>query len=195
MTKFKTAILVGSLRKDSSNLKFAKAIANLGKDKFEAKILNIGDLPLFNQDLEGSFPAQATRLKNEIAAADSVLFVTAEYNRSIPGVLKNALDWASRPYGTNSFAGKPAAVCGTSPGAIGSACAQQHLKPVLEYLNVLLMGQPEVYLQFKEGMIDADGNITVDGTKKFVQGFVDAYANWVNRQLANAAPAQKAAAG
>ena len=195
MAKFKAAILVGSLRKDSYNLKLAKAIIKLGKDKFDAQILNIGDLPLFSQDLEPNFPAQATRLKNEISGADAVLFVTAEYNRSIPGVLKNAIDWASRPYGTNSFAGKPTAICGASPGAVGAACSQQHLKPVLTYLDTILMGEPEVYLQFKEGLIDAEGNVTVDGTKKFLQGFVDKYATWVNRHLASAAPAQKAAAG
>lgn len=183
MTKFKVAIIVGSLRKDSINLKLGKALAKLGQDKFEAQFLNIADLPLYNQDLEENFPAQATRLKNEILNADAVLFITPEYNRGIPAPLKNALDWASRPYGKNAFAGKPAALCGASPGAIGSACAQQQLKPVLSYLDVLLMGQPEIYLTFKEGLIDAEGNVSNDDTKKFLQGFVDKFSAWVERQI------------
>ncbi|MGE3622630.1 MAG: NADPH-dependent FMN reductase [Bdellovibrionales bacterium] len=184
MPKFKTAIIVGSLRKDSINLKLGKALAKLGGEKFDAQFVQIGDLPLFSQDLEANFPAQATRMKNEIAAADAVLFVTPEYNRSIPGVLKNAIDWGSRPYGKNSFAGKPTAICGASGGSLGTACAQQHLKPVLIYLEALLMGQPEVYLQFKEGAIDAEGNIADDGTKKFLQKFVDKFSVWVERYRA-----------
>lgn len=195
MGKFKVAILVGSLRKESFNLKLARALQKLGQDKFDAQILQIGDLPLFNQDLEANFPAPATRLKNEISSATGVIFVTPEYNRSIPAPLKNAIDWASRPYGANSFAGKPVAVCGTSPGAIGTACSQFALKPVLEYLDVVLMGQPEVYLQFKEGLIDSEGNITADGTRKFLQGFVDKYAAWLARQTGNVIAAPKAAAG
>lgn len=181
MTTFKTAIIVGSLRKDSINLKLGKALAKLGEGKFEAQFPGIADLPLYNQDLEADFPAQATRFKNDILAADAVLFVTPEFNRGIPGVLKNAIDWASRPYGKNAFAGKPAAVCGASPGAIGTACSQQQLKPVLGYLDVILMGQPEMYLQFKEGLIDADGNIGNPDTQKFLQGFVDRFAAWVAR--------------
>lgn len=187
----KIAIIVGSLRKDSTNLKLAKAIAALGKDKFEASFSRIDDLPLFNEDLEKDFPKQAQRLKDEVAAADGVLFVTPEYNRSMPGPLKNALDWASRPYGKNAFAGKPGAMLGTSPGAIGTAVAQHNLKGTLSYLDVTMMGQPEVYLQFKPGLIDDDGNITNDDTKKFIAKFVDAFANWVenhaNEKTAKAA--------
>ncbi len=177
----KLAIIVGSLRKDSCNLKLGKALANLGREKFEAQFLNIGDLPLYNQDLEADFPAQASRLKKEIQSADALLFVTPEYNRGIPGPLKNAMDWASRPYGQNAFAGKPAALCGASPGAIGTACAQQQLKAILGYLDTILMGQPEMYLHFKEGMIDAEGNISNDDTRKFLQGFVDRFAAWAER--------------
>lgn len=179
MTKFKVAVIVGSLRKDSINLKLAKALTKLGKDKFEAKFLQIGNLPLFNQDLESNFPESATNLKNEILSADAVLFVTPEYNRSMPAPLKNALDWCSRPYGKNSFAKKPAAICGTSPGAIGTACAQNSLKSVLNYLDIILMGQPELYLQFNEGLIDEEGNITNENTKKFLQKFVDAFDAWL----------------
>lgn len=176
----KIAVIVGSLRKDSSNLKLAKAIIKLGK--LDAQILQIGDLPLFNEDLEKDFPAPALRLKEEIESADAVLFVTPEYNRSMPGPLKNAIDWASRPYGKNSFAGKPGAVIGTSPGSIGAAIAQNDLKHILGYLDIDLMGQPEVYLQFKPGLIDADGNISNEDTKKFLQKFADAFNAWTRHQ-------------
>lgn len=180
---FTTAIIVGSLRKDSTNLKLAKALAKLGKDKFTAKFVEIGDLPLFNQDLEANVPAPVTRMKKEIEGADAVLFVTPEYNRSMPAPLKNAIDWASRPYGKNSFAGKPAAIIGTSPGAIGTACAQHNLRPTLAYLDVILMSQPEAYVQFKEGLIDAEGTITNEGTQKFLQTYVDKFTAWVERHI------------
>ncbi|MFZ4541287.1 MAG: NADPH-dependent FMN reductase [Rickettsiales bacterium] len=186
MSQFKTVILVGSLRKDSMNLKLAKALAKLGKDIFTATYLNISDLPLFNQDLEADFPTQATRIKDEIKAADAVLIVTPEYNRSFPAPLKNAIDWCSRPYGQNAFAGKPAALCGTSPGAIGTATAQAALKPVLSYLDLALMGQPELYLQFKDGMIDADGNIANPDTEKFLLKYVDSFAAWVSAHQSTA---------
>jgi chromate reductase, NAD(P)H dehydrogenase (quinone) len=192
MAKFKTAVIVGSLRRDSYNLKLAKAISKLGKDRFDAQFLQIGDLPLFSQDLEANFPAQATRLKNEVSGADAVLIVTPEYNRGIPGPLKNAIDWASRPYGKNSFAGKPAAICGASPGAIGTACAQASFKAILNYLDVVLMGAPEVYFQFKEGIIDGDGNIANEDSKKFLQKFTDNFANWAERHIAGAAAAGQA---
>lgn len=187
MARFKIAVIVGSLRKDSYNLKLGKAIAALGQDVFEARFLQIGDLPLYNQDLEANFPEQAARLKSEIRDSDAVLFVTPEYNRDLPGVLKNAIDWCSRPYGQNAFAGKPAAICGASPGAIGTACAQQSLRSILGYLDMTLMGQPEVYFQFKDGIIDAEGNIASDDTRKFLQGFVDKLILWVDR---HAIPAQ-----
>jgi chromate reductase len=187
----KIAVIVGSLRKDSTNLKLAKALIALGKGKFEATISRIDDLPLFNEDLEKNYPEQATRLKNEITGANGVLFVTPEYNRSMPGVLKNAIDWASRPYGKNAFAGKPGAMVGTSPGAIGTAVAQHNLKGTLAYLDMTMMGQPEVYLQFKPDLIDADGNIGNEDTKKFLQKFVDAFTGWVehhqNEKAAKAA--------
>jgi chromate reductase len=186
MAKFKVAVIVGSLRKDSYNLKLANALSKLAKDKFDATFVQIGDLPLFSQDLEANVPAPVTRMKKEIEGADAVLFVTPEYNRGMPGVLKNAIDWASRPYGKNSFAGKPAAICGASPGAIGTACAQSAFKPTLVYLDVILMAQPEVYFQFKEGIIDAEGNITSDGSQKFLQGFVDKFYGWTERHVTSA---------
>lgn len=196
MAKHKVAVIVGSLRKDSFNLKLAKALAKLGQDKFETQFLQIGDLPLYNQDLEVNFPAEATRLKNEIKAADAVLFVTPEYNRSMPGPLKNAIDWASRPYGQNAFAGKPGAICGASVGAIGTAASQSSLAPVLKYLEILMLGQPELYLHFKEGLIDGEGNVSNEDTKKFLQGFVDKFAAWIGRHAAGAAqePAKRASA-
>lgn len=185
MTKFKVAVIVGSLRQDSINLKLSKALAKLGRDKFDARFLQIGDLPLFNQDLEANFPEQATRLKNDIASADAILFVTPEYNRSMPGPLKNAIDWCSRPYGKNSFAGKPAAICGASPGAIGTACSQSSLKPILSYLDIALMGSPELYLHFSDGLIDSEGSITNENTEKFLQKFVDAFAVWIAQHANN----------
>lgn len=181
MSKHTVAVIVGSLRKDSMNLKLAKALAALAGDKIEATFVDISTLPLFSQDLEADVPASVTAMKSAIEKADGVLIVTPEYNRSITGVLKNAIDWASRPYGKNSFAGKPAAVCGTSPGAIGTAAAQQHLRPILGYLDVVLMGAPELYLQFKDGMIDADGNVANDDTRKFLQGYAEKFAAWVAR--------------
>lgn len=179
MSKIKVAVIIGSLRKDSMNLKLGKALAKLGQDQFETTFLQIGDLPLFNQDLETNFPEVVTKLKNDIASADAILFVTPEYNRSMPGPLKNAIDWCSRPYGKNSFAGKPGAICGASPGAIGTACSQNSLKPTLSYLDIALMGQPEVYLQFTEGLIDGEGNISNEKTTLFLQKFVDAFAEWI----------------
>lgn len=192
MAKAKVAVIVGSLRKDSMNLKLGKAIAKLGAGKFDAQFVQIGDLPLFSQDLENPMPAQVARLKKEIEGADAVLFVTPEYNRGMPGPLKNAIDWASRPYGKNSFAGKPGALCGASPGAIGTACSQHNLRPTLDYLDVVVMGQPEVYFQFKEGIIDADGNITSDNTKQFLQKFTDTFTAFIERHGAAQKKAQAA---
>ena len=181
MKKHKVIAIVGSLRKDSHNLKLAKALAKLGSDHLEMAFANIADLPLFSEDLEAALPTPISRLKKEIEAADAVLFVSPEYNRATPGVLKNAIDWASRPYGKNSFASKPAAICGISVGAIGTACAQNNLKHTLSYLDVALMGQPEVYLQFKDGLIDYDGNVNDDSMKKFLQGFVNKFVEWIEK--------------
>lgn len=177
----KIAVVVGSLRKESFNLKLARALEKLSAGKLEFSFVKIGDLPLFNQDLESNVPAPVITLKQEIESADGVLFVTPEYNRSIPGVLKNAIDWASRPYGKSSWAGKPAAICGTSPGAVGAAVAQNHLRSICAgFLDMKLMGQPEVYFSFKEGIIDETSNVTDEKTKVFLQGFVDKFAVWVD---------------
>lgn len=175
------AVIVGSLRKDSYNKTLAKALEKLAAGKMKFTHVEIGDLPLFNQDLESSLPAPVARMKKEIETADAVLLVTPEYNRSIPGVLKNAIDWGSRPYGKSSFAGKPAAIAGASPGAIGAAVAQNHLRSVTAgFLDMPTMGQPELYLAWKDGVIAADGSVNDEGTKKFLQGFVDKFALWVD---------------
>ncbi|WP_109125895.1 NADPH-dependent FMN reductase [Dyella sp. C11] len=183
MSKIRVAVLVGSLRKASFNRHLARAVERLASDDFVFEHIRIDNLPLYNQDFDADYPAECKRLKDEIASADALLFVTAEYNRSIPGVLKNAIDIASRPWGTNSFKGKPGAVIGVSVGATGTALAQQHLRNVLSYLDVLVEGQPEVFIQNKEGLFSEDGTINNEGTEKFLQGFVDRYSDWVKHLL------------
>ena len=181
MSKIRVALLVGSLRKDSFNRQLARAVEKLAPEDFSFEHIRIDNLPLYNQDFDGDYPAQCQRLKDEIGAADALLFVTAEYNRSIPGVLKNAIDIASRQWGTNSFAGKPGAVQAVSVGAQGTAMAQQHLRNVLAYLDVSTLAQPEVFIQNKEGLFGPDGDIGSEGTRKFLQDFVDRYVAWVRR--------------
>jgi len=181
MSQLKIAVFVGSLRKDSFNRRLARAVEKLAPAELTFNHARIDDLPLYSQDFDGAYPAVATRLKQEVEAANGLLFVTPEYNRSIPGVLKNAIDIASRPWGTNSFAGKPAAVIGASIGTGGTALAQQHLRNVLAYLDVPVLGQPEVFIHFKDELIAEDGTINNDGTTKFLQGFMDNYVAWVRR--------------
>ncbi|KAB2892446.1 MAG: NAD(P)H-dependent oxidoreductase, partial [Burkholderiaceae bacterium] len=149
MSKYQIAVVVGSLRKDSFNRQLATALARLAPPEFSFTQVRIDDLPLYNQDDDAQQSAPVLRLKGEIAAAQGLLFVTPEYNRSIPGVLKNAIDQASRPYGKNAWAGKPAGVIGASIGAIGTALAQQHLRNVLAYLDVPTLGQPEAFIHAK----------------------------------------------
>jgi chromate reductase, NAD(P)H dehydrogenase (quinone) len=180
MAKPLLAVIVGSNRRDSINRKLAHALAKLGADKFDANFVRIDDLPMFNQDLEGDLPAEVVRYKSEIARADGVLIVTPEHDRSIPAVLKNAVDWGARPYGKNSWTGKPAFITGTSPGAIGSALAQQHLRSVMTGLGMILLGG-EAYITFKPNLIDAEGNIGDESTLKFLQGFLDRFASLVVR--------------
>lgn len=182
MSKVQIAVIVGSLRKDSFNRKLATAIERLAPADFQFTQLRIDDLPLYNQDDDGNQAASVLRLKSEVKAAQGLMFVTPEYNRSIPGVLKNALDHGSRPYGQSAWGGKPAGVIGASVGAIGTALAQQHLRNVLGYLDVPTLGQPEGFIHAKEGLFDADGNVG-EGSKKFLQGWVDAYAAWVKQHI------------
>jgi chromate reductase len=180
MSQYPIAVVVGSLRQDSFNRKLALAMTRLAPAEFSFNQLEIGDLPLYNQDDDAN-PAEAVkRLKSEIQAAKGLLFVTPEYNRSISGVLKNALDHTSRPYGQNAWAGKPAGIMGVSIGAIGTAAAQQHLRAILAYLDVPTLGQPEVFLQAKEGLFDDDGNIG-EASRQFLQGWMDRYCAWVKR--------------
>ena len=160
MSGIKVAVLVGSLRKDSINKKLAHAVEKLFPPDFAFERVEIGGLPLYDQDFDADYPPAAQAFKRRIEAADALLFVTPEYNRSVPGVLKNALDVGSRPWGKNSFAGKPGAVIGASIGAIGSALAQQHLRNSLVFLDVATLAQPEVFVKFSDGLIDADGNVT-----------------------------------
>ncbi|MDR0476631.1 MAG: NAD(P)H-dependent oxidoreductase [Desulfobulbaceae bacterium] len=183
MRQYTIAIVVGSLRQDSFNRAVAQAVARLAPADFTCEEVSIAALPLYNQDADGHEEEAVRQFRQEIAASDAVLFATPEYNRSIPGVLKNALDQGSRPWGKSVWAGKPAAVIGVSPGGMGTALAQQHLKSVLSFLNMPTLCQPEVYLQFKEGLLDKNGNIG-EASKGFLQGFVDTFAAWVRRNLA-----------
>jgi chromate reductase, NAD(P)H dehydrogenase (quinone) len=183
MSAIKVAVLVGSLRKDSLNRHLARAVERLAPAELVFEPIRIDNLPLYDQDFDKDYPPVCQQLKAQIKAADALLFVTPEYNRSIPGVLKNALDIASRPYGTNSFAGKPGAIIGASIGATGTALAQQHLRNVLAYLDVAVLPQPEVFIKCTEDLIDAEGHISVESTQKFLQGFVDRYVAWMRKQL------------
>ncbi|MES2830416.1 MAG: NADPH-dependent FMN reductase [Pseudomonadota bacterium] len=178
MRQYDIAIIVGSLRKASFNRTLAEALTKLAPSEFRFKHLEIGDLPLYNQDDDDNMAPSVKRLKAEIAAADGVMFLTPEYNRSIPGVLKNALDHASRPYGQSAWAGKPAGILGVSVGTIGTATAQQHLRNILAYLDMPTLGQPEAYVQMKAGLFDEAGNIG-EGSRKFMQGWMDRFTAWV----------------
>lgn len=178
MSQYTIAVIVGSLRKDSFNKKLAAALAKLGPAEFTFKTVEIGDLPLYNQDEDGNQATAVKRLKSEIEAAHGLLFVTPEYNRSIPGVLKNALDHGSRPWGKSSWGGKPAGVVGISVGTVGTALAQQHLRNILAFLDVPTLGQPEAFVQAKEGLFEADGSIGA-ASREFLQGWMTKYAAWV----------------
>ncbi|MBG9389849.1 NADPH-dependent FMN reductase [Caenimonas aquaedulcis] len=177
----KIAVIVGSIRNDSLNRKLALALAAQGPQDFSFEHVRIDDLPNFNQDLEKDHGEAVKRFKGEIASAAGLLFVTPEYNRSIPGLLKNAIDHGSRPYGQSVWAGKPAGVIGISSGAIGTALAQQHLRNVLAYLDVPTLGQPEAFIQNKEGLLDDKGNIGVEATQKFLKSWMDKYAAFVKQ--------------
>jgi chromate reductase len=184
MSRYEIAVIVGSLRRDSINRKLAHALMKLAPPEFSCRELQIDDLPLYNEDNDADPAAAVKRLKSEIATASGLLIVTPEYNRSIPGVLKNALDNGSRPYGQNAWSGKPAGIMGASPGTIGTAMAQQHLRNVLSYLNVPTLCQPEAYLQIRDGFFDEAGNIPNDNTRRFLQNWMDRYVTWVQLHAA-----------
>ena len=180
MSNFKIAVVVGSLRKVSMNKSLAHAIEKLAPPRFSFAHLSIGDLPLYNQDDDANPGDAVKRLKGAISASQGLLFVTAEYNRSMPGVLKNAIDHASRPYGQSAWAGKPAGILGASVGASGTCMAQQHLRNTLAYLDVPTLGQPEAFIQFKDGLFDESGEIA-GGSRKFLQAWMDRYVAWVEK--------------
>ncbi|MDR2076118.1 MAG: NAD(P)H-dependent oxidoreductase [Desulfovibrio sp.] len=177
------AVIVGSLRKDSINKKLARAVAREGSDLFLFQQTPIDDIPLYNQDLESDFPAPVQRLQADITAAAAVLLVTPEYNRSIPGVLKNALDWASRPYGNHSLSGKPVALMGASGGAVGTAVAQFQLRGIMTMLGSRLIPQPELYITMRPDLIAPDGTFADASTRKFLRGFLEGMRDWLNKQV------------
>jgi len=172
MTTHTVGYFIGSLSSTSINRLLSKALIKLAPDGLEFVEIPFGDLPLYRPEFDADYPPPAKAFKDAIAAVDALLFVTPEYNRSIPGGLKNAIDFASRPYGKNSFARKPSAVIGASPGAIGTAVGQQHLRTLLSYCNSPQMNSPEAYIQFKPGMITDDGEVTVESTREFLRTYM-----------------------
>jgi len=173
--------IAGSLRKASWNRGTLRAAQQLCPAGATIEVFELDGIPGFNQDEERNPPQKVVELKNRIRGADAILFVTPEYNYGLPGVLKNAIDWASRPYGKNSFDGKPTAAIGTSGGAVGTAAAQQHLRSILAYLNVILMGQPEGYITYKKDMVDDQGQVADESVRKFLQLYMDKFTAWVER--------------
>lgn len=179
MEKYKIAVFVGSLRKESYNLKTAKALMALAPESLSLEVVNIADLPMFNEDLEATPPGEWVTLREEIQAADGLLFLTPEYNRSVPGVLKNAIDVGSRPYGENSWDGKPAAVVSVSIGGISGFGANHHLRQSLVYVNVHTMAQPEAYIGDAGALFDDNGDLTNTSTRDFLKSFIEAFGKWV----------------
>ena len=178
------AVLVGSLRKESLNRKMAKTLAAIAPAPLKLEIVEIGQLPHYNQDDEANPPPASAAFKARIRKADGVLFVTPEYNRSVPGVLKNAIDVASRPYGDSAWSGKPGAVVSVSPGAIGGFGANHHLRQSLVFLNVPAMPQPEAYIGGAAKMFDAGGALIDNSVRDFMQKFLTAFAQWIERNIA-----------
>lgn len=183
MSTYTVRCLIGSLSTRSINRKLANALTRLAPDGLEMKEIAIGDLPLYNRDFDGAYPDVAKSFKQAVVDADAILFVTPEYNRSIPGSLKNAIDWASRPYGQNAFSRKPTAIIGTSPGKIGTAVGQQHLRSILAYCNAPLMNSPEAYIQFTDGLVTDDGKVTKDDTAEFLRNFMEEFHVFISRVL------------
>jgi chromate reductase len=175
------AVLLGSLSENSINKTLAKTFEKLSEGRLRFDYLDIAALPFYNNDLWDNPPAAVTDLKHRVEAADGVLIVMPEFNRSFPAIIKNALDWGSRPYGQNSWAGKPLALAGASPGGIGTAAGQSQLRAVLPVLDFVVMGQPEVYFQFKPGLIDEHFEVIDDQSRGFLANFVDKYADWIER--------------
>jgi len=181
MTTYNVGYLVGSLAKASINRKLALALAQLAPAELQMREIPFSELPLYSYDFDADFPPAARAFKDAIAAVNAVIFVTPEYNRSIPGALKNAIDWASRPYGKNAFARKPSAVIGTSPGKIGTAVAQQHLRSILAFCNSPLMNSVEAYIQFTPGLITDSGEVTNDETAEFLRAYMADFSGFIQR--------------
>ena len=181
MTTFKVGYFIGSLAKGSINRKLAQALVRVAPRELSMREIPIANLPLYSYDYDADYPAEGRALKEAIAAVDAVLFVTPEYNRSIPGALKNAIDWASRPWGKNSFARKPSAIIGTSPGKIGTAVGQQHLRSILSFCNSPQMNAVEAYIEFTRGLITDDGEVTNDSTAEFLTMFMAEFHGFVSR--------------
>lgn len=194
MPTFKVGYIIGSLARRSINRKLATALVKLAPESLKMQEIPIRDLPLYSYDLDDDFPEVARRFKESIAAADAVLFVTPEYNRSIPGALKNAIDWASRPHGQNAFARKASAVIGASTGSIGTAVAQQHLRSILGYCKSPQMNAVEAYIQFTPDLIDDDGNIAKESTREFLRGYMAEFRQFIERVL-TVLPGQRQAGG
>ncbi len=181
MTTYALGYFVGSLASGSINRKLARALERLAPENLSPREIAFGNLPLYNHDYDADYPPVAREFKEAIASVDAVLFVTPEYNRSIPGALKNAIDWASRPYGQNSFARKPSAVIGTSPGKIGTAVGQQHLRSILSFCNSPQMNHPEAYIQFTPGLINDEGEVSDSSTEEFLRTFMQELSTFIER--------------
>lgn len=181
MSTYTVGYFVGSLARGSINRKLAGALVRLAPSELRFHEIPIADLPLYSYDYDTDYPPPARALKEALAAVDAVLFVTPEYNRSIPGALKNAIDWASRPKGRNSFARKPSAVIGTSPGKIGTAVGQQHLKSILSFCNSPLMNAIEAYIEYTPGLITEDGEVTVEATREFLRNYMAEFYGFITR--------------
>jgi chromate reductase len=176
----KVAVIVGSLRKGSVNRLFAEALAKIARPKLDLQIVEIGELPLYNQDLEGELPATVVRFKSQIESADAVLFITPEFNRTFSAAIKNAIEWGSRPWGKNSWAGKPTAIAGATLGAVGTAAAQSQLRSVVSATGAALTVQPEIYLNYRDGLI-VNGEITDASFVSVLEDFVAKFADWIAR--------------
>ena len=186
MTKLKLGVIIGSNRRESINRKLAQALVLLGDKSFEARLIQIDDLPMYNQDHEQPVPAPVARFKGEVEASDALLFVTPEHSRSIPAVLKNAIDWGTRPWGKTSWPGKPAAIIGTSAGVVSTAVVQQHLRAVLADLGLHVAGG-EAYIAYKPELIDAQNKVSDESVRKFLGEFMDKFAAFAARFAPNAA--------
>ena len=181
---YRVGVIIGSLSRDSINRQLATALEGVAPPELEFHEISYADLPLYNRDADADYPQVALDFKAKVAASDALLFVTPEYNRSIPGALKNAIDWGSRPWGENVWAQRPTAVIGASIGAIGTAVGQQSLRATLSFLNARQMTSPEAYIHFTPGLIDEDGTVTVESTRQFLTSFMEAFYDYMLRVMA-----------